>query len=53
MFYLIYIIFIYLLNIIKCDEEKRKMKPLNETLLKWAKKKNIKFSDKIKLNFTS
>jgi hypothetical protein len=46
--------FIFYLNSILCDKEKKKkLKPFNETLLKWAKKNNIEFSDKIILNFSS
>ena len=37
-----------------CDKDKKKiLKPFNEILLNYAKKRNIEFSNKIKINFTS
>ncbi len=37
-----------------CDKNKKKiLKPFNEILLNYAKKRNIEFSNKIKINFTS
>lgn len=37
-----------------CDKDKKKiLKPFNDILLNYAKKRNIEFSNKIKINFTS
>lgn len=48
-----FFIFFFFLHFFKCEETKNNKKSFNETLLKWGKKKNIKFSNKIILNYTS
>ena len=53
MFYINFLVFFVFLKIFNCEETKHNKKSFNETLLKWAKKKNIIFSNKINLNYTS
>ena len=47
-------IWVFLFVFCYCDKNKKKiLKPFNEILLNYAKKRNIEFSNKIKINFTS
>ena len=49
-----FLFIIFYLNATLCDKgKKKKLKPFNETLLKWAKKNNIEISNKLILNFSS